>query len=314
MLRRLLLLACGLNCFAIAPALAQDTPLWRTVGQWQIRVDASLGYGCFLVGSYTRGTVLRIGIDQQNGNGYVMVGNEAWRSLQVGNQYDLALRFDNNFAVARTRDGAADRLRRHGVPLSVVRPRALPGRAGAAAQHEIYYQGDVVTAASAAWNERRRAGDDQLPARRRHRPQATGRRAIRSPARRRPGLRPERSSRPGGRAVPTVDALGPPSGLAVRRVPSAGPSFGPGGPSGAPGRPGPSPARRSVGAHPGGGPGRFVPTRRPASTAISLQRLVPALIVERAGDRRQRVAERARVRRQARARRWSAGPSRPRPP
>ena len=25
-----------------------------------------------------------------------MVGNEAWRSLRVGNQYDLAIRFDNN--------------------------------------------------------------------------------------------------------------------------------------------------------------------------------------------------------------------------
>ena len=66
------------ECFAISPALAQETALWRTVGQWQIRVDATLGYGCFLVGSYTRGTVLRIGIDQQNGNGYVMVGNEAF--------------------------------------------------------------------------------------------------------------------------------------------------------------------------------------------------------------------------------------------
>jgi hypothetical protein len=95
MLRRALLLACGLNCFAISGALAQDTILWRAVGQWQIRVDKSLGYGCFLLGSYTRGTVLRIGIDQQNGNGYIMVGNEAWRSLQIGNQYDLALRFDN---------------------------------------------------------------------------------------------------------------------------------------------------------------------------------------------------------------------------
>ena len=95
MLRWVFLLACGLNCFAIAPARAQDTLLWRTVGQWQIRVDKSLGYGCFLVGSYTQGTILRIGIDQQSGNGYVMVGNEAWRSLQVGNQYDLALRFDN---------------------------------------------------------------------------------------------------------------------------------------------------------------------------------------------------------------------------
>jgi hypothetical protein len=94
MLRRALLLACGLTCAAISSASAQDTILWRSVGQWQIRVDKSLGYGCFLLGSYTRGTVLRIGIDQQSGKGYLMVGNETWRSLQVGNQYDLALRFD----------------------------------------------------------------------------------------------------------------------------------------------------------------------------------------------------------------------------
>jgi hypothetical protein len=97
-MRKALLLACGLNCFGISGALAQDTVLWRAVGQWQIRVDKSLGYGCFLLGSYTRGTVLRIGIDQQNGNGYIMVGNEAWRSLQIGNQYDLALRFDSTAA------------------------------------------------------------------------------------------------------------------------------------------------------------------------------------------------------------------------
>src|SRR5258705_6144392 len=96
MLRKLLLLVCGLNCLAISGAHAQETVLWRAVGQWQIRVDKSLGYGCFLLGSYTQGTVLRIGIDQQNGNGYVMVGNVAWRSLRVGNQYDLALRFDNS--------------------------------------------------------------------------------------------------------------------------------------------------------------------------------------------------------------------------
>jgi hypothetical protein len=95
MVRRVLLLACGLSCAPVSVAFAEATALWRTVGQWQIRVDKSLGYGCFLVGSYTRGTVLRIGIDQQNGNGYVLVGNEAWRSLQVGNQYNLSLRFDN---------------------------------------------------------------------------------------------------------------------------------------------------------------------------------------------------------------------------
>ena len=170
MLRRLLLLACGLSCFAPSAAFAQDTPLWRTVGAWQIRVDASLGFGCFLLGSYTRGTVLRIGIDQQNGNGYVMVGDESWRSLQVGNQYDLSMRFDNSSpwrgrATAR-RIGNGDMVFLY---LSFDR-RALPRRAGAAQQHDDLLPGQGRDAASTAWNERRRAGDAQLPARRRRAP------------------------------------------------------------------------------------------------------------------------------------------------
>jgi hypothetical protein len=145
MLRRLFLLACVLNCFAIAPARAQDTLLWRTVGQWQIRVDKSLGYGCFLVGSYTQGTILRIGIDQQSGNGYVMVGNEVWRSLQVGNQYDLALRFDNTSpwrgrATAR-RIGSGNMVFLY---LSFDRARFLVELARRLTM-TIFYQGDVVT-------------------------------------------------------------------------------------------------------------------------------------------------------------------------
>lgn len=145
MLRWLVLLACALNCFAIAPACAQDTLLWRTVGQWQIRVDKSLGYGCFLVGSYTQGTILRIGIDQQSGNGYVMVGNGAWRSLEVGNQYDLALRFDNaspwrGNATAR-RIGSGDMVFLY---LSFDRSRFLVELAQRL-NLRIFYNGDLVT-------------------------------------------------------------------------------------------------------------------------------------------------------------------------
>ena len=145
MLRRLLLLACGLSCFAPSAAFAQDTPLWRTVGAWQIRVDASLGFGCFLLGSYTRGTVLRIGINQQNGNGYVMVGDESWRSLQVGNQYDLSIRFDNNSpwrgrATAR-RIGNGDMVFLY---LSFDRARFLVELARRN-NMTIFYQGRIVT-------------------------------------------------------------------------------------------------------------------------------------------------------------------------
>lgn len=210
MLRRLLLLACGLNGFALSPALAQETALWRTVGQWQIRVDASLGYGCFLVGSYTRGTVLRIGIDQQNGNGYIMVGNEAWRSLQVGNRYDLALRFDSaspwrGRATAR-RIGSGDMVFLY---LSFDRARFLVELARRL-NMRIYYQGEFVT---------------QLPLRGTNAAVQEMLNCQRAADIARKNTRPQGDPFAG---APKGPASGPSAG---------GPSFSPGGPSSAPGGP-----------------------------------------------------------------------------
>jgi hypothetical protein len=225
MLRRLLLLACGLSGFAISPALAQETVLWRTVGQWQIRVDASLGYGCFLVGSYTRGTVLRIGIDQQNGNGYVMVGNEAWRSLQVGSQYDLALRFDNaapwrGRATAR-RIGSGDMVFLY---LSFDRARFLVELARRL-NMTIYYQGDFVTqlplhGTNAAVQEMllcQRAAD-------------IARKNSRPPGDPFAGSPQGPASGPGPSSAPSSTPLGPSAA-------PGGPSAAPGGPTSAPGGP-----------------------------------------------------------------------------
>src|SRR5262245_43090447 len=79
----------------VGTAQAQDSAHWKSVGSWEVYVDKSLNFGCFLIAAYTRGTVVRIGLDQKNLNGYVMIGNEAWRSLQVGKQYELRLQFDS---------------------------------------------------------------------------------------------------------------------------------------------------------------------------------------------------------------------------
>ena len=217
MLRRLLLLACGLNCFAISGALAQETVLWRSIGQWQIRVDASLGYGCFLVGSYTRGTVLRIGIDQQNGNGYVMVGNEAWRSLQVGNQYNLALRFDNDSpwrgrATAR-RIGSGDMVFLY---LSFDRSRFLVELARRL-NLRIFYNGELVT---------------QLPL---HGTNA----AVQEMIRCQQAADIARKNRPQGDPFAGGSPQNTPSGPGGGG--GGGPSFSPSGPSSAPGPGGPSP-------------------------------------------------------------------------
>ena len=91
---RILTLAALLASLAAQPSLAADAPLWATVGNWQIRVDETLNYGCFMVGSYERGDVLRIGLDFRSGaNGYILVGNATWKSLEVGKEYQLSVQF-----------------------------------------------------------------------------------------------------------------------------------------------------------------------------------------------------------------------------
>src|SRR5688572_1550338 len=74
-----------------------------------------------------------------------MFGNEVWRSLQVGNQYDLALRFDNTSpwrgrATAR-RIGSGNMVFLY---LSFDRARFLVELARRQ-NMTIFYQGDVVT-------------------------------------------------------------------------------------------------------------------------------------------------------------------------
>ena len=78
-----------------APALAEE-PLWKSVGDWEIRVDRSLNYGCFMYGSYHNGELLRIGFDRKNANGYIMLGSPAWKSLEVGKEYKLTFKFDDS--------------------------------------------------------------------------------------------------------------------------------------------------------------------------------------------------------------------------
>jgi hypothetical protein len=271
MLRRLLLLACGLCCFVPSAALAQDTALWRTVGQWQIRIDASLGYGCFLLGSYTRGTVLRIGIDQQNGNGYVMVGNEAWRSLQVGNQYDLAMRFDSN---SPWRGRATARRIGNGqmvfLYLSFDRARFLIELARRN-NMAIFYQGDLVTSlplrgTNAAVQEMlncQRAAD----AARKKGPQGDPFAGSPQGPASGPGPGPGPSGPGPGPSGPGPSGPSPsgpspsgpsPSGPSPSGPAPGGPTFSPGGPSSGPGPAGPGPGP-GPSSGPGPGPGGSSP-------------------------------------------------------
>jgi hypothetical protein len=81
-----------------SPAHAEKSALWKKVGYWEVRVDRSLNYGCFILGGYTKGEIVRFGFDrsEQNNNLYVLIDNDSWKSLVKGKKYILEYRFDDD--------------------------------------------------------------------------------------------------------------------------------------------------------------------------------------------------------------------------
>ena len=80
------------------PALADGGPSaeFRKVGAWDVRIDSTLGNGCFIFASYPSGDILRVGIDNSQAapSAYMFVGNTAWKSLVNGLSYTLSFAFD----------------------------------------------------------------------------------------------------------------------------------------------------------------------------------------------------------------------------
>jgi hypothetical protein len=89
-----------LALLSITPALADGTPSteYRKVGAWDIRIDTSLGNGCFIFATYPSNDVLRVGIDNSKATptAYMDVGNPNWHSLVVGTPYKISFSFDND--------------------------------------------------------------------------------------------------------------------------------------------------------------------------------------------------------------------------
>ena len=75
-------------------AIAQDAAKWGQVGGWAIRVDRSVGNGCFALQVYDNGTIIRLGFNMDRKAIYLMLGNQAWNSLEVGKRYRMSFVFD----------------------------------------------------------------------------------------------------------------------------------------------------------------------------------------------------------------------------
>lgn len=72
---------------------AEEAPLWKNVKGWDVRVDPTLGNGCFTYQYYEGETFLRLGIDKLSGGFYIMIGNPDWKSVEAGKQYSLKIQF-----------------------------------------------------------------------------------------------------------------------------------------------------------------------------------------------------------------------------
>jgi hypothetical protein len=81
---------------ASAHAESRETAKWGQVGGWQIRVDRSVGHGCFASQLYEDNTSLRVGFDIKKKTIYFMIGNPAWRSLEAGKVYAMKFVFDDH--------------------------------------------------------------------------------------------------------------------------------------------------------------------------------------------------------------------------
>lgn len=79
----------------IAQSEAKKAIRWKKVAGWEIRVDQTLGYGCFLFAGFEKGTVLRLGFAKSIG-AYLMIGDLAWKSLERGKNYKLRIKFDED--------------------------------------------------------------------------------------------------------------------------------------------------------------------------------------------------------------------------
>ena len=94
MTRTSILLALAISLGATAAA-ADDSVLWKNVGDWEISIDTTINNGCYAVASWNGGTVMRIGLNPQEDNFYMLIGNDKWTSLKPDQDYEIQIKFDN---------------------------------------------------------------------------------------------------------------------------------------------------------------------------------------------------------------------------
>lgn len=92
-------------------ASAQDLQPWGESDYWAVMIDPTLGNGCLIQGEFADGSLVRIGLDQVAGGGYVTVFNAAWGAIEAGTMYPVTFDLDGE-----TYDGEAKGMILNDVP------------------------------------------------------------------------------------------------------------------------------------------------------------------------------------------------------
>src|SRR6516225_10306462 len=73
-----------------------ETSVWKNMGAWDIRIDHTLGDGCYMVMIGVQGTQVRLGYNgpSQSGQGYIFLGSPVWQSIKEGQKYTTTIGFD----------------------------------------------------------------------------------------------------------------------------------------------------------------------------------------------------------------------------
>lgn len=92
---------CTLTISAHAESVA-----WKDdVRGWMIRVDPTIGNGCFMLTEYDGGTYLRVQFNPSTDNLDFIIGDGDWRSVEKGKLYELSVQFGNRTPWAGDAEG-----------------------------------------------------------------------------------------------------------------------------------------------------------------------------------------------------------------
>lgn len=79
--------------FQTQTGLAEEQPLYKKIGDWDIRVDRTMDNGCFLLAQWEGGSLFRAGFDMSDLSLYVIVGDPSWKSIDLGRNYPIEIYF-----------------------------------------------------------------------------------------------------------------------------------------------------------------------------------------------------------------------------